>query len=431
MQVSVDAGEGLERRMTVELPSGELENRIDKRLRDLSRNLRMDGFRPGKVPLSVIRKRFGEQVRQEAIGELVESTFFDAAKSQDLNPAGMPRIELLDSPREGFVAYQAVFEVMPEVEVGELSSVTVKKPVAEVSKEDVDRMIERLREQRATFNEVERPAADGDRVTVDFTGTVDGETFDGGSAEDVPVLLGSHAMIDGFEEGLIGARAGETRSLDLEFPEDFHDADLAGKAAHFEVTVKKVEERVLPETDAGFVQSFGVEDGELASLRAEIRANMERELKQRLRAKKREAIMEALLSVVEFPVPTALIKAEIGAMKENMRQEMEQAGQRTSVDLPDDLFHEAAERRVRLSLALGKIVDQYEITLDQERVEAMIEELASSYENPDEVIEFYRNDPEQRRQIENAALGEQVADKLLEEMTVEEERHEFDKLMKA
>ncbi len=429
MQVSVDAGEGLERRMTVELPSEDLEKQVEKRLRELSRNIRMDGFRPGKVPMSVIRKRFGEQVRQEAFGELVESTFFEAVRTQDLEPAGAPRIEPADAGEEGRVAYQAVFEVMPQAEIGDLSSITVKKPVAEVTEEDVDNMIERLREQRATFDEVDREAADGDRVTIDFEGFIDDEPFEGGSAQDVPLLLGSNSMIEGFEAGLIGARAGETRTLNLKFPDDYHATDLAGKEVRFEVAVKKVEERLLPELDAEFVKAFGVEDGELSSLRAEIRANMERELNQRLRRMKRDAIMEALLGVVEVELPGALVENEIDALKERMRRDMAQNGQRSAIDLPDDIFRESAERRVRLGLAVRRMIELHDIQLDQGRVQAMIEELASSYETPSEVIEYYAKNPEQRAQIESAVLDEQVADKALELMQVEEEQHSFDELM--
>ena len=430
MQVSVDAGEGLERHMTVELPSEDLEKQVEKRLRDLSRNVRMDGFRPGKVPMSVVRKRFGAQVRQEAFGELVESTFFEAASQENLSPAGMPRIEPAEAKSEDSVAYKAVFEVIPQVEIGDLSGVTVKNPVAEVGDADVDAMIERLRAQRATFNAVDRPAENGDRVTINFKGMLDGEAFEGGSADDVPLILGSNSMIEGFESGLIGATAGDKRTLNLKFPDDYHASDLAGKDVSFEVEVSKVEEQILPELDADFVKAFGVDNGDVDTLRGEIRANMERELHQRLRTLKRNNAMEALAGAVQIDLPKVMIDKEIAQMKEQARREMASSGQSSSVDLPDSVFHEAAERRVRLGLAVSEIVRQHELSADEERVKSMIDELAASYEDPSEVIEYYMKNKEQRSQLEAAALEEQVAEKLMELMNVEEETHSFDELMK-
>ncbi len=430
MQVSVDAGEGLERHMTVELPSEDLDKQVEKRLRDLSRNVRMDGFRPGKVPMSVVRKRFGAQVRQEAFGELIESTFFEAASQQNLSPAGMPRIEPAEATSDDTVAYKAVFEVIPQVEIGDLSGVTVKNPVAEVGDADVDAMIERLRAQRATFNAVDRPAENGDRVTINFKGMMDGEAFEGGSADDVPLILGSNSMIEGFESGLIGTAAGDSRTLNLKFPDDYHASDLAGKDVSFDVDVSKVEEQILPELDADFVKAFGVDNGEVDTLRDEIRANMERELHQRLRTLKRNNAMEALAGAVQVDLPEVMIDKEIAQMKEQARREMASSGQTSSVDLPDSVFREAAERRVRLGLAVSEIVRRHELSADEERVKGMIDELAASYEDPSEVIEYYLKNKEQRSQLEAAALEEQVAEKLMELMNVEEETHGFDELMK-
>ncbi|MFM1891484.1 MAG: trigger factor, partial [Pseudomonadota bacterium] len=261
MQVTVESGEGLEKRLSVELPAEQVSAAVDKKLQQLARSVRLDGFRPGKVPLRVIKQRFGQQVRQEVYGDIIQATFYEAAQQQDLRPAGEPKIELRDEAGEGGFGYTATFEVVPEVAVGDLSALSVKRPTAVVTDGDVDAMIEKLRAQRTTWNEVQRPAQDGDTVHIDFKGFIDGEAFEGGSAENVPLRLGSGAMIEGFEAGLVGASAGEARTLEVKFPDDYRATKLAGKAATFEVTVNSVAEPVLPAVDADFARAFGVEDG--------------------------------------------------------------------------------------------------------------------------------------------------------------------------
>jgi trigger factor len=425
MQVSVESGEGLEKRLLVDLPAERVTEAVEKKLQSLARNVRMDGFRPGKVPMKVVRQRFGEQAKHEAYGELIQATFYEAATQQDLKPAGEPSIELREDAADGGFGYTATFEVMPEVTVSGLSEMKVTKPVAEVTDADVDEMIDKLRKQRTTWNEVDRAAQDGDTIHLDFKGFLDGEAFEGGSAENVPLQLGSGAMIPGFEEALTGAKAGEERSFNVTFPEDYRAEHLAGKEVTFEAKVLKVAEPQLPEIDEEFVKAFGVEAGTEEALRAEIRKNMERELKQRLNAATKESVMDALLATNPVDVPKAMITEEAGRMKQQAQQEMAQAGQQSNVDLPLSMFEDQAKRRVALGLLLGAIMREEKVELDQDRVNATIDEFAASYENPAELKEFYANNPQQRAQVENMVMEEQVVDWLLEQAQVEEEAKTF------
>lgn len=425
MQVSVESGEGLEKRLLVDLPAERVTEAVEKKLQSLSRNVRMDGFRPGKVPMSVVRQRFGEQAKHEAYGDLIQATFYEAASQQELKPAGEPSIELREDAADGGFGYTATFEVMPEVTVSNLSDMKVTKPVAEVTDEDVDGMIDKLRQQRTTWNEVDRAAQDGDTIHLDFKGILDGEAFEGGSAENVPLQLGSGSMIPGFEEALTGAKPGEERSFNVTFPEDYRAEHLAGKEVTFEAKVLKVAEPQLPEIDEEFVKAFGVEAGTEDALRAEIRNNMERELKQRLNAATKESVMDALLETNPVDVPKAMITEEAGRMKMQAQQEMAQAGQQNNLDLPLSLFEDQAKRRVALGLLLGAIMREQKLEVDQDRVAATIDEFAATYENPAELKEFYENNPQQRAQVESMVLEEQVVDWLLEQATVEEEKKTF------
>ncbi|MDX1346318.1 MAG: trigger factor, partial [Sedimenticolaceae bacterium] len=337
MQVSVETLEGLQRKMTVQLPVEKVNEIVDDKLRTIAKQVRLDGFRPGKVPLKVVRQRFGDHVRQEAYGELIQKTFYEAASGEKLNPAGEPRIEVNDDD-SGF-SYTAEFEVVPEVTLNDLSDATLERTTAEVTDADLDEMLEKLRKQRVTWNKVERAAQDGDQVTVSFVGKVDGEEFEGGSAHNVPIELGAGRMIEGFEQGLLGASAGEERTVHLNFPDDYQAEHLAGKPASFEITVNEVAEAVMPELDEEFAKAFGVEEGGLEKLRADIRENMERELRQKLRSRNKEKVMDLLLEKNDFTVPQALIDSEAQRLKEEMKQQMQ--GQ-SSVDLPLDIFREQA-----------------------------------------------------------------------------------------
>jgi trigger factor len=429
MQVSIESGEGLERRMTVELPAERVDQEIDKRLKHIAKTAKMAGFRPGKVPLSVVRRHYSDQVRQEVFGELVQSSYFEALSSEQLQPAGNPTIEPLDKePGEG-MAYTAVFEVMPEVELSEMSGVTIKRPKVEVTDADLQEMIERLRKQRVTWNEVERAAADGDRVTINFKGFIDDEPFEGGSADEVPLVLGSGSMIEGFEEGLMGAAAGDSRTLELKFPDEYRAENLAGKQAKFEVEVSKVEEPVLPEVDEEFAKIFGVSDGGLEALHAEIRSNMEREAGQKIRDSLKEQAMNALLEQNSIEIPQAMVKQEAQAMLEQTKANMAQSGHSSNMELPAELFEEQATRRVSLGLIVAEVVKANEIKLDEERVRARVEEVAQSYEQPQEVIDYYYSNQEQLASLQNLVIEEQVVDWVLEQAKVEDDPIAFDALM--
>lgn len=429
MQVSIESGEGLERRMTVELPAERVDQEIDKRLKHIAKTAKMAGFRPGKVPLSVVRRHYSDQVRQEVFGELVQSSYFEALSSEQLQPAGNPTIEPLDKePGEG-MAYTAVFEVMPEVALSDMSGVTIKRPKVEVTDADLQEMIERLRKQRVTWSEVERAAAEGDRITINFKGFIDDEPFEGGSADEVPLVLGSGSMIEGFEEGLIGAAAGDSRTLELKFPDEYRAENLAGKQAKFEVEVSKVEEPVLPEVDEEFAKIFGVSDGGLEALHKEIRSNMEREAEQKIRGALKEQAMNALLEQNSIDIPQAMVKQEAQALLEQTKANMAQSGHSSNMELPAELFEEQARRRVSLGLIVAEVVKANEIKLDEERVRARVEEVAQSYEQPQEVIDYYYSNQEQLASLQNLVIEEQVVDWILEQAKVEDDPIAFDALM--
>jgi trigger factor len=427
MQVSVEAGEGLERRVKIDLPFERVEAEVEKRLQKLGRNARLPGFRPGKVPMQVLRRRYGDAVHQEVFGELVESSFSEALVQESLRPAGMPRIEPEIDPVEQRFGFTAIFEVLPQLEVASLAGRVVKSPVAEIADEDLENMVQHLRRQRATWTAADRPAVMGDRLTISFTGTVDGESFEGGSGSGVQIELGAGRMIPGFEEGLVGASAGDRRSLDLVFPDPYQAEHLAGKPVRFEVTVDAVEESVLPEVDAAFIEAFGIEDGDVARFREDVRKNMEREMKQRLDSRRKEAVMNLLLEVHDVELPQVLVQGEIRAMNDQMRETL---GTK-DLSLPDGLFDEAARRRVSLGLIIGEIVKKQGLRADPQRVRAAVEESASTYEYPEAVIEYFYADPKRLVSIESLVLEEQVVGWVLEQVQVEEEVLTFSQLTDA
>ena len=427
MQVSVETGEGLERRMKIDLPFEQIAAEVEKRLQKLGRSARMPGFRPGKVPMKVLRQRYGEAVHQEVFGELVESSFSEALMQESLRPAGMPRIEPEIDPVEQRFGYTAIFEVLPQVEVASLAGRVVKSPVAEISDEDIDAMVMRLRRQHATRQPVERAAATGDLLTISFVGTLDGEPFEGGSATGVKLELGSGRMIPGFEDGLIGACAGDQRTLDLVFPDPYQAEHLAGKPVRFEVTVETVEESVLPEVDATFVEVFGVADGDIARFRQDVRQNMEREMKQRLDARRKDAVMDLLLEAHEIELPAVLVAEEIRGMK---RQMLETLGSK-DMALPDGMFEDAAKRRVSLGLVIGEIVKRQGLRPDAQRVRAAVEENASTYEHPQAVVDYFYSDPKHLASVESLVLEGQVVDWVLGQVEVEEEVLTFAQLSES
>ncbi|WP_457671825.1 trigger factor [Thiolapillus sp.] len=431
MQVSVESGEGLVKRLLVNLPADKVNELVDAKLKEAARTVKMDGFRPGKVPLRVVRQRYGAQVRQDAYGELIQSSFYEAATQENLQPVGEPSIELREEEADGGLAYTATFEVMPEVEVADLSALEIKRPVTEVQDADVDNMIEKLRQQRTEWVEVERAAKNDDRLTLDFTGIMDGEAFEGGTASDISLVLGSGTMIPGFEAGLVGAKAGDKPVLELKFPDDYRVENLAGKDVTFNVEVKAVAEPKLPEVDEEFVKSLGVEDGTEESLRKEIRENMDREVRQKIKGRTKERVMDALLAANDISVPSAMISQEAAALKQQTQQEMSQSGQQSTMDLPLSMFEPQAERRVKLGILVGEIMRNNEMKVDQARVDETIAEQAATFEDPQEIIDWYKENAQARASVENVVLEDQVVDLILQQAKVEEEKLSFDELLNS
>jgi trigger factor len=424
MQVSVESGEGLERRMTVGLEPERIDTSVDQRLRELARTARLPGFRPGKVPVKILRQRYGGQARQEVFGELVQSSFAEALVTEELKPAGPPRIEPdIDESAKRY-AYTAVFEVLPQFELGTLEGKILKRPTAAVTDADLEAMLTRLREQRKTWNPVERPAREGDRLTISFVGTLDGEPFQGGSGEDVKIELGSGRMIPGFEDGLVGVNSGDERRLDLQFPEEYHAENLKGKSAVFDVSVGEIAEPVLPEVDADFAKRFGVEDGDLERFRSDVRENMGRELKERIEARIKSQAMDLLLEANQIDLPDVLVKEEIRALKAQARQNVPGG----NFELPDELFQEQARRRVALGLVIAEVVKAHDIKVDKDRVREVVEDMASTYEQPQDVIDYYYSNKEHLASVESLTLENQVVDWVMEHAAVEDEAATFEEL---
>jgi trigger factor len=424
MQVSVEAGDGLVRQIKVDLPAESIEQEVDKRLRDFARSARLPGFRPGKVPLKLLRQRYGASVRGEVFGEQVQSSFPKAVAEAELRPVGMPDIEPDIDQAQGRYSYVAKFEVLPDIELAPLSGQSIARPVAEVTEGDVDAMVERLRQQRKTWSPVERPAADGDRVKLSFQGTMDGEPFEGGSAEDVELELGSGRMIPDFEAQLEGVSAGDERVVEVTFPEEYHNPALAGKPARFDVQVKEVQAPELPALDAEFVAAFGIADGDIDGFRADVRNNMERELAQRIKAKIKNQVMDLLLAVNPIDVPEALVAQEIETLKEQTRQSVGGG----TFELPDEPFTDSARRRVSLGLIVGELVKRHNLQADQERVRATVQELAATYEDPQAVAEYYYSDAKRLSSVQSLVLEERVVEHVMEEVDVTDEPTTFQDL---
>ncbi len=420
MQVSVEVTSGLERRLTMGVPAEKLDNVVNDRLAKAQKNLRLPGFRPGKVPMSEVRRRFGKEVRLEAMGELMQQSFFEAVEQEKIEPAGMPRFEPISMEPGEEVKFSATFEVFPEVELADFANLEVAKLVSEIKDEDVDKLIEDLRAQRATWKEKEGAAAEGDRVNINYVGTLEGEAFEGGTADGQNLELGSGQMIPGFEDGIVGLSAGEEKTIDVTFPEDYHAENLKGQAVQFAITVNKVEERELPEVDAEFMAQFDVEDGDLDAFRAEVKKNMERTLKQNVEAKIKGKVMDALVEAHEFDIPKALVDGEVMRMRQQMVQQFGGGQQFDSSMLPAELFTEQAERSVRLGLIIRNIVQEHDVKADEDKVRAHVEEIAAQYQDPQELIDWVYSNPEQLQQLEGAVLEQQVVDLVMAKAKVEE-----------
>jgi trigger factor len=427
MQVSVESTGALERRMEVQVPAERVEKAVDERLLRMSRTVRLKGFRPGKVPVKVVRQQFGQQVRQEVLGDVMQATFNEAVVQEKLTPASGPRIEPISLEQGSDLKYRAIFEVLPQIELKGLENLKVERPAAQVSEADVDAMIQNLREQRPTFSAVEREAGDTDRVTIDFEGTIDGQPFEGGKGENVPVDLGAGRMLADFEAGLRGVKAGESKEIELTFPASYHQPSLAGKQAKFAVTVKKVEERKLPELDDEFAKLYGVEEGGIERLRAEVKENMERELGEAIKARVKKQILDGLLESHPIELPKSMVEAQVRELQIDAARRM---GVRDASQLPPgEQFQDAARRRVALSLLIGEVIRSANIQVDQAQVQARFEDLAAQFPDPAQALQQYRSNPQLRRQMEAVVLEDQVIDWLAQRAQVTEKPATFKEIM--
>lgn len=428
MQVSVETTSSIERRMTVGVPAERIETEVNKRLQQTARRAKIPGFRPGKVPMNIIRQRYEDSARQEVLGDLIQSSFYEAVVQEKLNPAGAPSVEPKAFEKGLALEYVATFEVFPEFEVTGLESIAVERLQAEVSDADVDNMLDILRKQNTRFEVVERAAENGDQLNIDFVGTVDGEVFAGGSAKGTPLVLGSGRMIPGFEEGLVGAKAGEERVLSVTFPEDYQNLDLAGKAAEFAVTVNSVAAPQLPELNDDFFALFGVKEGGLEGFRAEVRKNMERELRQAIKSKVKSQVMDGLLAANSVEVPKALVGNEVNRLRVQAVQQF--GGSIDPQQLPAELFEEQAKRRVQLGLLVAEVVKQFEIKADEERVRALIEEMAAAYQEPEQVVAWYYKNAQQLDEVRSVVLEEQVVDTVLQKANVTDKQVSYEEAVK-
>ncbi|EPA9397212.1 trigger factor [Yersinia enterocolitica] len=428
MQVSVETTQGLGRRVTITVAADSIEKAVKSELVKAAKNVRIDGFRKGHVPMNIVEQRYGASVRQDVLGDLMQRNFVDAIIKEKINPAGAPNYVPGQYKEGEDFTYSVEFEVYPEVELKDLESIEVEKPVVEVNDADVDTMLETLRKQQATWKETDAAATAEDRATLDFTGSIDGEVFEGGKATDFVLAMGQGRMIPGFEEGVIGHKAGEEFTIDVNFPEDYHAENLKGKSAKFDIVLKKVEVRELPELTEEFIKRFGVADGSVAGLRAEVRKNMERELKGAVRNRVKTQAIDGLVSANEIDVPAALVEGEIDVLRRQAAQRFG-GNEKQAAELPRELFEEQAKRRVVVGLLLGEVISQHELKADEDRVKALIEEMASAYEDPQEVIEFYSKNKELMNNIRNVALEEQAVETLLSKAKVTEKPTTFSELM--
>ncbi len=430
MQVSIETLEGLERKMTVQIPSERVSEAVEKKLRDLSKTVRIDGFRPGKVPLKVVQQKFGGHVRQEVIGDVIESSYQEALVQEKVRPAGRPSIDSVSSEETEDMSYIATFEVFPEVDSLELESIEVEKLVVEITDQDFDAMLQKLREQRKRWEETKGAAKKGFQVVVDFEGRIDGELFEGGSGRDMPVEIGAGQMMAEFEAGLEGIKVSEQKTVEVSFPEDYHGANLAGKKAEFTLKATRVSKPELPELDQEFARGFGISDGNLEQMRADIRANMEKEKNDRLKLSIKNKVMSGLLEHNEIIAPSAMVAEEINNLRTQATQRMGQDSE--SVDeasFPDPLFSQKATRRVKLGLLIAEVIRTEKIELNQDLVDSAIEEMAVAYEQPGQVRDYYRQNQQARSGIESMVLEDQVVAHILDKANVTEQQTSFDELM--
>jgi trigger factor len=433
MAVTVETLDKLERKITLNLPVGTIQNEVQTRLRKLARTVKMDGFRPGKVPMNVVAQRYGYSVHYEVMNDKVGEAFANAANGAQLRVAGQPRISETDSQAEGQMSFDAIFEVFPEVTIGDLDGAEVEKITAEVTDAAIDKTVDILRKQRRTFAQRSQDSAaqDTDRVTVDFEGKIDGEPFAGGKAADFQFIVGDGQMLKEFEDATRGMKSGESKTFQLAFPADYHGQDVAGKTADFMVTLKKVEAANLPEVDGALAKSLGIAEGTVDALRADIRKNLDREVKYRLLARNKQVVMDALLSKAELDLPKSSVQSEMERMVEGARADLKQRGVKDAdkAPIPEDIFRPQAERRVRLGLVVAELVRANALHAKPEQIKAHVDELAASYEKPADVVRWYFGDNRRMAEVEAIVIENNVTEFVLSKAKVSEKSVSFDDLM--
>ena len=434
MSVTVETLENLERKVVLSLPWSEINAETDKKLKQTQRRAKIDGFRPGKAPLKMIAQMYGASAQNDVINEMVQRRFYDVAVAQELKVAGYPRFEGAEEQDDKeSLKIAAIFEVFPEVVIGDLSAQEVEKVTASVGDAEVDQTVEILRKQRTRFNHVEREAQNGDRVIIDFEGKIDGEPFAGGASKNYAFVLGTGQMLPEFEAGVVGMKAGESKDVTVNFPEDYHGKDVAGKSAVFTITLNNVSEATLPEVDADFAKALGIADGDVAKMREEVKKNVGREVERRVKEQTKESVMNALLKAVELKAPVALVNEEAARLANEMKQNFVNQGMAdaANLDLPLDMFKEQAERRVSLGLILAKLVDENKLEPTEEQIKAVVANFAESYEDPQEVIDWYYAEPSRLQGPTSLAVESNVVDFVLGKAKVTEKALSFDEVMGA
>ena len=426
MQVSLESTSTLERKMTVEVPAEKISTAMEKRLQNMSRQVKLSGFRPGKVPLRVVRQKFGKQVYQEVLADTMQTSYQEAISQESLRPAGSPQIEPLNIEADQDLKYIATFEVYPEINLADASKFEIEVAEVEIGDSDIDNMIEKLRKQKMQWKVVDRQAKDQDQVTIDFVGMIDGEEFAGGSQDDFSVVVGSGTLLPEFEKQLHRVKEGEEKSFELVFPKDYMQQDLAEKTATFKIKVKKVEEGHIPDIDENLIKEFGIQDGKLETLKQQLKGNMTNELAQRQKVHQKEQVMENLFEANDFELPNAMLTQEIQALR---KQSMNNMNIKDESKLPDSMFEEEAIRRISLGLIIGEIIQQNEIKLDSDKVNEHLNLLAASYSKPEEVIQYYRSNTQAMANVEVLVMEEQVVDWVMEQANKKSKRYTFDEFV--
>ncbi len=426
MQVSVESTGDIERKLVIEVPAERVDQEVEKRLKDMRSKVRLDGFRPGKVPVSVVKEKYGKAVHQEVVGDVIQQTLYEAASQEDLRLAGSPSSVIPEGMELGQpLKYTATVEIYPEIEIGAIDTIEITRQSTEITDADIDKMIEVLREQQQEWKEVDVAAEDGHQVVLSFDGSIEGEPFDGGKAEDFTMEVGKGQMIADFEKAIVGMKAGDEKDADVTFPDDYQAENLKGKTVQFNLKVSVVNEVVLPEVDDEFYKKFGVDNGSEVDFRVEVKKNMDRELAQTLKARVKQGVMDGLSSTHEVTAPTSLVVDEI----KQIRTEMSQNGGYDASTLPEEMFKNQAEQRVKLGLIVGEIIKQNNLEKDQDRVDAMLADLSASYEDPASVIEYYKNNQQAMQTVEAAVLEEMIVDWVLDQAKVTDEITDFDSIM--